>query len=54
MDVEQLGVSAAVSMRMLLAHYGLQDTEENRMRIIKNVLNEFANKYMWDVPYLKW
>jgi hypothetical protein len=54
MDIEKLGISGSVSMKSLLEYYGLKDTEENRMRIIKNVLNEFEMKFKWHVPYLKW
>jgi hypothetical protein len=52
--IEKLGVSASVSMTTLLSYYGLKDTEENRDKIIKNALNEFASRFKREVPYLKW
>jgi hypothetical protein len=53
-SIEELGISGLVNLQELLKYYGLEDTDENRIRIIKNALNEFESRFKRDVPHLKW
>jgi hypothetical protein len=54
MDTSKLGLSTEISILMLLSRYGLKDTEENRNKVVKNSVIEFANTYTYDCPVLKY